>query len=85
MNYKALVAGFAASMLLAPAAAQAQNAGDCSDMLSFAVGKQLDADGYDVGNVCNLSVSDLALIKSLLTEDNMGSRRRIQQILDDAG
>ena len=75
----------ALGLAIASGPAVAQNTGDCRNMLTAAVGLSLDAEGYDTDNVCQLSVSDLALIKSLLTEDGMGSRSRIQFILDRAG
>ena len=45
----------------------AQNTGDCRNMLTVAVGLSLDSEGYDTDNVCSLSVSELALIKSLVS------------------
>lgn len=57
----------------------------CTNMLATAVGLRLEAEGVDVGNACNLSVSDLATIKTLLDTDGMGARSQIEQILADAG
>ena len=75
----------AVSVIFVSGSAFAQNAGDCGNMLTASVGRSLDGEGYDTSNVCDLSVGDLAVIKSLLTEEGMGTRRRIQLILDRAG
>lgn len=83
-NFYIAAFAFGAAMA-ATGAAHAQNTGDCRNMLTVAVGTSLEAEGYDTDNVCNLSVADLAVIKSLLTEEGMGSRQRIQAILDSAG
>ena len=57
----------------------------CTSMLAVAVGQQLEAEGIDVSNACELSVSDLATIKNLLETDGMGARVQIEQVLADAG
>ena len=75
----------AVSVIFVSGSAFAQNTGDCRNMLTASVGMSLDGEGYDTSNVCDLSVGDLAVIKSLLTEEGMGTRRQIQLILDRAG
>ncbi|NNE80536.1 MAG: hypothetical protein HKN18_09710 [Silicimonas sp.] len=84
MNSKLIILVSSLGLAVVSSAAVAQNTGDCKNMLTAAVGLSLDSEGYDTSNVCHLSVSDLALIKSLLTEEGMGTRSRIQNILDQA-
>lgn len=57
----------------------------CMNMLATAIGLRLESEGVEVGNACNLSVADLATIKSLLDTDGMGARGQIEQIIADAG
>ena len=73
------------SVIFVSGSAFAQNTGDRRNMLTASVGLSLDGEGYDTGNVCDLSVWNFAAIKFLLTEEGMGTRRRIQLILDRAG
>lgn len=54
----------------------------CNDMLTSAIGLRLDVQGVDTSKVCDLSLADLTLIKSILDEDGMGGISRIKQILD---
>ena len=84
MNRKLLVIAPAVGLALLSGPSFAQNTGDCRNMLTASVGLSLDAEGYDTDNVCHLTVGELALIKNLLTEEGMGSRQRIQHILDAA-
>lgn len=73
-------------VLLAVSAAQADEQSDkCMSMLGTAIGMQLDAEGFDMTNVCSLNLAQLAEIKDILETEGMGSRARIEQILADAG
>ncbi len=85
MIRKLLIVLPSVSLIFVSGSAFAQNTGDCRNMLTASVGMSLDTAGFDTGNVCDLTVADLAVIKSLMTEDGMGTRRQIQLILDRAG
>jgi hypothetical protein len=85
MIHKLLIVLPTVSVIFVSGSAFAQNAGDCRNMLTASVGMSLDIEGFDTSNACDLSVADLAVIKSLLTEEGMGTRRQVQLILDRAG
>jgi len=82
---KLLILAPALSLALVASQAIAQNTGDCRNMLTTSIGLSLESEGFDTSNVCHLTVGNLAVIKSLLTEEGMNSRRQIQLILDRAG
>lgn len=75
----ALALGVAAHAQEDPAMSQGFN------MLTGAVYNALNSQGFDTSNINNLSLSQIALIRNLLTEDMGNSeRQRIEQILAQA-
>ena len=76
------------ALALAPVMATAGShvdADSCNSMLAESVGMQLDIEGFDTVNACDLTVAQLAEIKNLLTTEGMGARVRIEQILANEG
>lgn len=67
------------------AAFAADDLAGCNSMLETAVGYELQAEGIDTANACDLTLTQLAQIKSLLDQDGMGSRAQIELILSEAG
>ena len=63
---------------------QSDDLATCSSMLETAVGHRLQAEGLDTSHACDLTISQLAQIRTLLDEDGMGSRQRIEVILAHA-
>lgn len=85
MNMKLSLLAPALVMLMPVGTAFAQDdLAGCNTMLETAVGHGLQAEGLDTTNACNLTVLQLAQIKSLLDEDGMGSRSAIELILSRA-
>jgi hypothetical protein len=85
---KTIVLATAAALALASVAPlHAQSQDDCMSMLTLAVGNALDAQGFDTSRICELTVAQLAQIKSMIEEDGMNnaSRQAIEGILADAG
>jgi len=82
-----LLAATAAAAVAAFQPVHAQSAEDCMGMLTIAVGSALDREGFDTTNICNLTVGQLAQIRSMLEEDGMSSNVRgsIERILAEAG
>ena len=76
-----LAPAVAIALAVGPAFAQSSADTNCNDMLASAVGLSLEAEGFDTTGVCKLTIADLALIKSLLEEEGMGSRPKIELIL----
>ncbi len=75
----ALTLGVAAQAQEDPAMSQGFN------MLTGAVYNALNAQGFDTSNINELSLSEIAQIRSLLTDDMDNSeRQRIELILDRA-
>lgn len=68
----------------AATAATSEETEACMSMLASAIGMQLESEGFDMANACNLTVAQLAQIKDLLETDGMGARTRIDLILADA-
>ena len=88
MNKKFAALASAMSLVFAAGVANADahaNSEVCVSMLATAVGMQLETEGFDMANACELSISDLALIKNLLETEGMGSRVKIEKVLSDAG
>lgn len=87
MNTRIIMAAAAGAFVLGMQTATAQDASDCGGMLTTSIGMSLDAQGFDTSNVCDLTVSDLTVIKSLIETDGMNSstRGRIENILEQAG
>jgi hypothetical protein len=85
---KTLTLATAAALTLASIAPlHAQSQDDCQNMLTLAVGNALDRQGFDTSNICDLTVGDLAAIKSMVEEDGMNNntRQSIERILATAG
>ncbi|MEM1429481.1 MAG: hypothetical protein AAGG09_08485 [Pseudomonadota bacterium] len=85
---KATILATATALVLGASVASAQDdasMGQGFNMLTGAVYNALNAQGFDTENINNLTLSEIATIRRLLTED-MGSseRQRIEKILDDA-
>jgi len=89
MELRIVAIATAAALTLGLSAAHAQEDMAMSqgfNMLTGAVYNSLSAQGFDTSNINDLSLSEIALIRNLLTEE-MGSneRQRIEQILETAG
>ena len=86
MNKKMSLLATAFVMVLPVGAAFAQedDLAMCNTMLEQTVGVALSAEGYDTSNACNLTVSQLSQIKTLLVESGAGSEIKIKEILDAA-
>ena len=71
-------------VLSATSALADEQSDKCMSMLGSAIGMQLENEGFDMANACNLTVAQLAQIKDLLETEGMGSRSRIELILAEA-
>jgi hypothetical protein len=82
MNRKISLLAPALFMLLPTGAALADSHDGCMSMLATSIGMELESEGFDMINACELTVSELVQIKNLLDTDGMGTQSQIQLILD---